>query len=58
MGHLSSPTIMAYPDFSKEFTLHTDASKEGLGAMLYQKKNGVMRVIAYASRELSAAEKN
>ena len=48
MGHLSSPPIMAYPDFSKEFTLHTNASGEGLGAVFYQKQNDVMRVIAYA----------
>ena len=58
MGHLSSPPIMAYPDFSKEFTLHTDASGEGLGGVLYQKQNDVMRVIAYASRALSPAERN
>ena len=31
--HLSNPPIMAYPDFSKAFTLHTDASKDGLGAV-------------------------
>ena len=37
VGNLSSPPIMAYPDFLKEFTLHTDASGEGLGAVLYQK---------------------
>ena len=48
---------MAYPDFSKAFTLHTDASKNVLGAVLYQSQDGVMRVIAYASRALSAAEK-
>ena len=58
LGHLSNPPIMAYPDFSKAFILHTDASREGLGAVLYQKHEGVMRVVAYASRALSAAEKN
>ena len=57
VGHLSNPPIMAYPDFSKAFTLHTDASKDGLGAVLYQNQDGVMRVIAYASRALSPAEK-
>ena len=58
VGHLSSPPIMAYPDFSKEFTLHTDASGQSLGAVFYQKQNDVMRVIAYASRALSPAERN
>jgi len=55
--HLSNPPIMAYPEFAKAFTLHTDASKDGLGAVLYQSQNGVMRVIAYASRALSPTER-
>ena len=33
--HIKS-AIMAYPDFSKPFLLHVDASQEGLGAVLYQ----------------------
>jgi len=57
LRHLSHPPVMAYPDVSKPFTLHTDASKDGLGAVLYQNQDGVMRVIAYASRALSPAEK-
>ena len=48
---------MVYPDFSKAFTLHTDASKERLGAVLYPKQDGVIRVIAYALRALSPTEK-
>lgn len=40
VGHLSNPPIMAYPDFSEAFILHTDASREGLGAELYQKVGG------------------
>lgn len=56
--HLSNPPVMAYPDFSKAFTLHNDASKDGFEAVMYQKQDGVMRVIAYASRALSPTERN
>ena len=55
---LSSPPILAYADFSKPFILHTDASTEGLGAVLYQEQDGLERVIAYASRGLRASEKH
>ena len=48
---------MAYPDFSIPFRLHTDASQEGLGAVLYQNQQGKMRVIGFASRNLLPAEK-
>ena len=53
-----SPPILGYPDFSKSFVLHTDASQEGLGAVLYQKQDGKIRVIGYGSRSLTKAEKN
>jgi hypothetical protein len=33
---ITSATILAYPDCNKPFILHTDASQEGLGAVLYQ----------------------
>ena len=49
---------MAYPEFDKPFLLHTDASYDGLGAVLYQEQNEELRVIAYASRSLSPAEQN
>jgi hypothetical protein len=44
---LSSPPILAYPDFDKQFELHTDASCQGLGAVLYQQDGKHKRVIAY-----------
>ena len=53
-----TPPVMAYPDFQEPFQLYTDASNGGLGAVMYQKQDGVTRVIGYGSRTLSAAEKN
>ena len=55
---LVQPPVMAYPDFNSPYILHTDASETGLGAVLYQHQNGLLRVIAYGSRTLTPAEKN
>ena len=55
---LCSPPVLAYADYSKPFILHTDASGDGLGAVLYQIQNGKERVISYASRGLHNSERN
>ena len=55
---ITSPPILAYPNYDAPFQLYTDASQEGLGAVLYQEQNGQQRVIAFASRTLSPAEQN
>lgn len=55
---LVEPPILGFPDFNKAFILHTDASQQGLGAVLYQEQEGKLCVIAYASRTLTKAEKN
>ena len=55
---LTNPPIRAYPDYSLPYVLPTDASKQELGTVLYQKQVGNMRVIAYASRTLTPAKPN
>ena len=52
------PPVMAFPDYEQPFVVHTDASQDGLGAVLYQRQGGKLRVIAYASRTLTPAEQN
>lgn len=54
---LISAPFLAHPDFSKPFILDTDASDVAIGVVLSQVHNGMERVIAYASRTLSKAER-
>ena len=55
----SNTPVLAYPDYTKNFKLYTDASESGLGAVLTQvKEDGKERPIAYASRTLSKSERN
>ena len=44
--------MLAYAEFRKPFILHTDASIEGLEAVLYQEHGGLEKVVAYGSRGL------
>lgn len=48
--------ILAYADFTRSFTLYTDASN--LGFVLVQEQDGQEKVMAYASRSLCPAECN
>lgn len=54
---LSSPPILAHPDYSRPFTVYSDFSKNGLGAILAQVgDDGRERVCAYASRRTTDTE--
>jgi len=50
------PTLLQYPDFSKEFCTITDASKQACGVVLTQNHNGLQLPIAYASRAFTKGE--
>ena len=54
---LVSAPILAFPNFEHDFILDTDASADGLGAVLSQQFVEGQRVIAYASRTLTKAER-
>ena len=55
---MSSP-VLAFANYTKDFLLETDASKEGLGAVLSQKQiHRHFHLVAYGSRTLRAHEKN
>ena len=53
---LTSPPILAYPKDEGNFILDTDASGEGLGAVLSQVQDGMECVIGYFSHVLTKPE--
>ena len=55
---LTTTPVLTYPRFDSPFLVDTDASNHGLGAVLSQVENGKERVVVYASRVLSKAERN
>ena len=50
--------ILAFADYTKPFLLETDASKDGLGAVLSQKQADGQYHLTYGSRALMHHEKN
>ena len=55
---MNSP-VLAFANYTKDFLLESDASKEGLGAVLSQKQeDGQFHPVAYGSRALITHEKN
>ncbi|GBM33653.1 Retrovirus-related Pol polyprotein from transposon 17.6 [Araneus ventricosus] len=54
---ITSP-VLTYPRTDKEFILDTDASNEGIGAVLSQKIGNEECVIAYFSKSLGKPERN
>ncbi|GBM66543.1 Retrovirus-related Pol polyprotein from transposon 297 [Araneus ventricosus] len=55
---LTSSPILTYPRTDKDFILNTDASNEGIGAVLSQNTGNEERVIAYFSKSLGKPERN
>ena len=49
---MARETLLAFPDFNKRFTIHTDASKTQLGACISQEG----KPIAFYSRKLNPAQ--
>ena len=55
---MSSP-VLAFADYTKDFLLKMDASKEALGAVLSQKQaDRHFHLVAYGSQALTTHEKN
>ena len=55
---LTTAPVLGFAEFTKPFILETDASHDGLSAILSQEQDGQRRVLAYASRRLRPTEKN
>ena len=56
---IQSMPVLVFPDFDKPFMLETDASKEGLGAVLSQKQSdGHYHPVTFGSHSLTPSEKN
>lgn len=57
-AHLTSMPILLLPDPSKTYYLRTDASDNGIDAVLMQEHEGKLFPNCYTSKKLSNAERN
>ena len=55
---LTVAPVLGYPTMEDPFVLDTDASLNGVGAVLSQVQNGQERALSYYSHRLSRAERN
>lgn len=53
---LTTEPVLAYFDPSKKTKISTDSTKNGIGAVLLQADGEDWRLVAYASRTMTAAE--
>lgn len=53
-NEIKKNTLLNFPDLNESFTLETDASKEALGSIIYQKN----KIIGIYSKKYSTCEKN
>ena len=54
---LASTPVLQAPDFEKEFVIFVDASEKGIGGMLGQECDGIVKPVAYMSRKLLKHQK-
>ena len=52
------PPVLHLPNVNKPFILQTDASSEGIGAILLQEEGPVKHPVAFASKKLLPRERN
>ena len=55
---IASASILHRPSFDHPFVIQKDASDSGLGAVLTQTVDGVERILGFASRTMTPAERN
>jgi len=56
-GALVAASVLIRPDFKKSFCLDVDWSPKGVGAILSQREGRMERVVAYASKGLTSAQR-
>lgn len=55
---LTTAPVLTHPDFHLPFYIQCDASKSGVGGVLFQVKNGEEHPIAFMSKKLNSAQRN
>ena len=55
---LTQAPVLQFPDFSKDFAIHVDASESGAGAFLAQQKGDDLVIIAYFSQSFNDSQRH